>query len=193
MNTAFYSVCTFAYGLFSAVVHPFTVVGRENVPMEGKVIICANHQSAQDPMALATYVKRKIFFMAKKEAFSVRLFGKVLSALGAFPVARGENDINAIRTSFRLLKEEKALGIFPEGHRFTGGEMQAAQNGASMIALRSGAAVIPARISGNYKPFKRMRLIIGKPVELGDLNGKCDANTLSICSERIRKAIMELA
>lgn len=193
MNTALYSVCTFLYGAFSRIVHPFTVIGQENIPAEGKVIICANHQSAQDPMALATYIKRKIFFMAKKEVFSVKLFAKVISALGAFPVARGENDLGAIRTCFKLLKEEKALGIFPEGHRFTDGEMHAAQNGVSMIALRSGAKVVPVYINGNYAPFKKMRIVIGKSVDLGDLNGKCDASTLSVCSERIRKAITDLA
>ena len=193
MNTALYSVCTFLYGAFSAVVHPFTVVGEENIPMDGKLIICANHQSAQDPMALATYIKRKIFFMSKKEVFSFKPLGKIISALGAFPVARGENDLTAIRTCFKLLKEEKAIGIFPEGHRFTDGEVHAAQNGVSMIALRTGADVVPVFISGNYKPFRKMRIVIGKRIDISDLNGKCDAQTLSVCSERIRNAIKDLA
>lgn len=192
MNTALYSVCTFVYGLYSAIVHPFEVRGAENVPPEGKVIVCANHQSAQDPMVLATYIKRKIHFMAKKEVFSVKLFAKVISALGAFPVARGENDLAAIRTCFKLLNENKALGIFPEGKRFSDGEMHAAQNGVSMIALRTGAAVIPAYIEGSYKPFRKMRLVVGKPVDLSDLGGKCDAQTLNTCSTRIRDAIMAL-
>lgn len=192
MKPAVYAFCRFAYGVFSAVVHPVTAVGAENVPAEGKAIVCANHQSGQDPMILAVHIRRKIRFMAKKEIFSFKPLGWLMDAVGAFPVARGENDLNAIRTSFKLLNEGNVLGIFPEGKRFSDGEMHAAKNGVSMIALRSGAPVIPAYIVGNYKPFRRMRLVVGKPVDLSDLGGKCDAQTLNTCSTRIRDAIMAL-
>ena len=179
--------------MFSRIVHPFKVTGSENMPLEGKAILCANHQSLQDPMALATLIKRKMHFMAKKELFKVKLFSKVLSALGAFPVARGQNDLSAIRTSFKLLSEEKALGIFPEGTRFSDGEMHEAKSGVAMIALRTGAKVIPAYIVGNYKPFKKMTLNIGKSVDLSDLGGKCDAKSIQIASDRIREAMIKLA
>ncbi|MBR3928320.1 MAG: 1-acyl-sn-glycerol-3-phosphate acyltransferase [Clostridia bacterium] len=192
MNTAFYSVCTSLYYVFSQLVHPVKVTGGENMPLDGKAILCANHQSLQDPLVLATYVKRRMHFMAKKELFKNKLFGKVLSALGAFPVARGQNDLGAIRTAFKLLSEDEALGIFPEGTRFTDGEMHEAKNGVSMIALRTGAQVIPAYIIGNYKPFRKMRVVIGKRVDLSDLGGKCDANTMQIASERIRAAMISL-
>ncbi len=192
MNTAFYSVCTSLYYVFSQIVHPFKVTGRENMPLDGKAILCANHQSLQDPLVLATYVKRKMHFMAKKELFKVKLFGKILSALGAFPVARGQNDLGAIRTAFKLLGDDKALGIFPEGTRFSDGEMHEAKNGVAMIALRTGAKVVPAYIVGNYKPFKRMRLVIGKEVDLSDLGGKCDAKNIQCASDRIREAMISL-
>ncbi len=193
MNTAFYTLCTYVYRAFSQIVHPVKVVGGENMPPDGKAILCANHQSLQDPLVLATYVGRKMHFMAKKELFKVKLFGKVLSALGAFPVARGQNDLGAIRTSFKLLSEEKALGIFPEGTRFSDGEMHEAKNGVAMIALRTGAKVVPAYIIGNYKPFRRMTLNIGKSVDLSDFGGKCDAKTIQAASERIREAMIKLS
>jgi len=192
VNTAFYSVCTSLYYVFSQIVHPVRVIGRENMPESGKAILCANHQSLQDPLVLATYVKRRMHFMAKKELFQNKLFGKVLSALGAFPVARGQNDLGAIRTAFKLLAEDRALGIFPEGTRFSDGEMHEAKNGVAMIALRTGAKVIPAYIVGNYKPFKKMRIVIGKEVDLTDLGGKCDAQNMQIASGRIREAMISL-
>ena len=193
MNKAFYTLCTYIYGAFSLVVHPVRVNGRENMPSDGKAILCANHQSFQDPLLLATYVKRKMHFMAKKELFKVKLFSKVLTALGAFPVARGQNDLGAIRTSFKLLSEDKAIGIFPEGTRFSDGEMHEAKNGVAMIALRTGAKVVPAYIVGNYKPFKKMTLNIGQCVDLTDLGGKCDSKSIQIASERIREAMIKLS
>ena len=192
MNKAFYSVCTSLYYVFSQIVHPIRVTGRENMPETGKAILCANHQSFQDPLALATYLKRKMHFMAKKELFKVKIVAKLVSALGAFPVARGQNDLNAIRTAFKLLSEDKALGIFPEGTRFSDGEMHEAKNGVAMIALRTGAKVIPAYIIGNYRPFRKMRIVIGKEVDLTDLGGKCDAKSMQIASDRIREAMISL-
>ena len=134
MNRAFYNLCRGIYRVFSLVTHPVKVVGAENIPETGKAILCANHQSFQDPLLLATYLKRPMHFMAKKELFQNKLLAKIMDGLGAYPVARGENDLTAIRTSFKLLSEEKMLGIFPEGKRFHDGEMHALQSGVSMIA-----------------------------------------------------------
>lgn len=192
MNPAFYSVCTSLYYLFSQIVHPIKVIGRENMPETGKTILCANHQSFQDPLALASYLERKLHFMAKKELFDNKFLRKIMYALGAFPVARGQNDLGAIRTAFKFLSEEKALGIFPEGTRYSDGEMHEAKNGVAMIALRTGAKVIPAYIIGNYRPFKKMRIVIGKEVDLSDLGGRCDSKNMQIASDRIREAMILL-
>ena len=193
MNKGLYTFCRMLYGAFSTLVHPVKTFGKENIPGEGKVIVCANHQSLQDPLLMATYLNRYLHFMAKKELFKNKLFGKFLSALGAFPVARGENDLSAIRTSFKILAEDQAIGIFPEGTRFHDGEMHALQNGVAMMALRSGAPVIPAYIEGNYKLFRRMKLHVGKPVDFSDLGRKCDQETIKIASERIRENMLSLS
>jgi len=131
--------------------------------------------------------------MAKKELFKNKLFGKFLGALGAFPVARGENDLSAIRTSFKLLAEDKALGIFPEGTRFHDGEMHALQNGVAMLALRGKSPVVPAYIEGDYRLFRKMKLIVGEPVDLSDLGGKCDQETIAVVSARIREKMISLS
>ncbi|MBQ3078796.1 MAG: 1-acyl-sn-glycerol-3-phosphate acyltransferase [Clostridia bacterium] len=193
MRNWLYILLTTLYRAFCFVCHPIRVKGIENIPAEGPVIICANHQSAQDPFVLASYTKRGIRFMAKKELFRIFLVKSVCRKVGAFPVARGENDISAVRTSLQLLKNGEILGIFPEGHRYHDGEMHEAFNGVSLIALRSKAAVVPVYIGGNYALFRAMSLTIGKKVDLSEFGGKMDADTLEKTTEKIRGAIRRLA
>ena len=141
MNKTLCRALTAVYRAFCRVYHPVAVEGAGNLPKEGAAIVFANHQNLQDPLVLCSFLPRPIFFMAKKELFKNRLFARALDQLGAFPVARGELDMSAIRTSLSVLKNGEVLGIFPEGHRYTDGEIHAAGNGVSLIALRSGAPV----------------------------------------------------
>ena len=193
MNKALYNVLRCIYRAYSTLAHPVKVVGRENIPESGKMILCANHQSFEDPLLLATYQKRMLHFMAKKEIFKYKPLAWFFSSIGAFPVARGENDLSAIRTSFKILSENEALSIFPEGKRFKDGEMHAAKNGACMIALRTGAAVIPAYINGEYRFFRSMTLRIGAPLDFSDLGGKCDQAAIEKASVRLRDAMLALS
>ena len=180
------------YRLFAALFHPVRVIGRENMLREGPVILCANHVSLQDPMVLDVYLGRLIRFMAKKELFENRFMNRVMTWLGAFPVSRGESDLSAMRTSLKLLADGEVLGIFPEGHRYADGEMHAFGNGLALIALRSGAPVVPAYIQGNYRLFRRVMVTVGAPVALSDLGRRCDSKTLSAATERIQNAMRAL-
>lgn len=180
------------YRLFSALFHPVRVIGRENMVREGPVILCANHVSLQDPMVLDVYLGRLIRFMAKKELFENRFMNRIMTWLGAFPVSRGESDLSAMRTSLKLLADGEALGIFPEGHRYVDGEMHEFGNGLALIALRSGAPVVPAYIQGNYRLFRRVTVTVGAPVALSDLGRRCDSKTLCAATERIQNAMRAL-
>ena len=180
------------YRLFAMLFHPVRVIGRENMVREGSVILCANHVSLQDPMVLDVYLGRLIRFMAKKELFENRFMNRVMTWLGAFPVSRGESDLSAMRTSLKLLADGEALGIFPEGHRYVDGEMHEFGNGLALIALRSGAPVVPAYIQGSYRLFRRVTVTVGAPVALDDLGRRCDSRTLSAATERIQNAMRAL-
>jgi len=193
MKPWFYDFLAACYRTFSFFVHPVRVIGRENIPQEGPVILCANHQSMQDPFVLASYTKRKISFMTKKESFDNPILRMVLNGVGAFPVARGENDISAVRTALKVLKDGGVLGIFPEGHRYTDGQMHEAANGISLIALRSGAKVVPAYIEGNFKSFKRLTVHIGSPVSLEEFGRKLDHDTLSAATGKIMGEVKALS
>lgn len=119
-------------------------------------------------MTLALCVPdREIHFMGKKELFENKALGWIFRQVHGFPVDRGNMDMGAIRTAMGVLKEGETLGIFPEGTRSRTGHMLPLLGGASLLALKSGCDVVPIYIEGSYKPFHRMIVHVGRPVEMG--------------------------
>jgi len=100
------------------------VKGIDNIPKNGGLILASNHVSYLDPIVLGISIKRKIYFIAKKEAFNNFFGSLLLHNLNAFPVDRGKTDILAFKKAINILKEGKILGIFPEGTRSSNGELQ---------------------------------------------------------------------
>lgn len=145
------------------------LIGKENIPNEGPIILCCNHISNFDPPLLGSYLTRKINYMAKAELFNVPLFGTLLNKLGAFPVKRGLSDKQALRSGLAILKEGGALGLFPEGTRSKTGELGKGLGGAGFFALRSDAVVIPCAIIGPYKAFHKVKMVYGKPMNFATL------------------------
>lgn len=140
------------------------VYGIENIPTEGKMIICSNHVSMLDPITVAISVPRRIYFMAKKELFEKKFFGSLLEKLGAFPVDRDGSDLAAIRNSLKILKSENALGIFPEGTRIKKENIDNAKPGIAMISIKGKAPIIPIYVDTKYKLFSKVKVIVGKQI-----------------------------
>lgn len=168
---------------------PTEVVGNENIPVDGPCIICSNHQSFLDPLLLAWVVRKDIRFMAKKELFDSKLLGWLMRRLQAIPVDRGANDLNAIRASMTVLKNNEYLGIFPEGHRYTDGQLHEFQNGVSLLVTRSKAKVVPIMIHGNYRIFRKVRVVIGEPFEYSLTPGLNGSEQLNTCTRLIYERI----
>lgn len=131
------------------------VVSGDNLPSEGPVIVAANHLSHLDPPAVACASRRRLTFMARKSLFKNRVFGWLISSVGAFPVRRGEADTEAVRLSLRLLDEGRAVLMFPEGTRGDGKTLGTISSGIAMLASRSGAAVVPVGIVGTHDKLPR--------------------------------------
>ncbi|OZU90095.1 1-acyl-sn-glycerol-3-phosphate acyltransferase [Virgibacillus indicus] len=142
------------------------IIGKENVPKEGPVIICSNHISNLDPPVVGITSPRDIHFMAKGELFEKRFLGKLLLGIQAFPVRRGLSDRNALRKGLEILKNGETLGLFPEGTRSKTGEIGKPLAGAGFFALRSDAAIVPCVIIGPYKAFRRLTVIYGEPMDI---------------------------
>lgn len=169
------------------------VIGAENIPLKGKVIICSNHVSLLDPITVAISVPRRIYFMAKKELFENKILRKLLEKLGAFPVDRESADLAAVKNSLRILKNENALGIFPEGTRVDKENIDNAKPGVTMISIKGKAPIIPIYIDTRYKPFKQTKVIIGEPIALDEyFEKKLNMNNYYDLSKEVMSKIYSL-
>lgn len=146
------------------------VNGGEHLPPEGPVICVANHASLIDPIVMGCSLKRPVNFIAKEELFRVPVLNWIIRALGAFPVRRGTGDRGAIRSALEVLKNEKVLGIFPEGTRYRDNTIHPLQPGAALLALQTGACILPMLISGTHRmrflSFPKIKVVIGPPFSL---------------------------
>lgn len=129
--------------------------GVEHVPREGAVLIVANHSSVLDPTIVGAVAPRQLSFLAKAELFRIPLFGRLIRGVNARPLRREGADPSALRVALRMLEEERALLIFPEGTRGEEGVLRAPKPGAGMLAVLSGAPVVPAYIRGSGHAWPR--------------------------------------
>ncbi len=172
---------------------PADVSGLENVPETGGFILCANHLSARDAFYVAHCCpKRRLHYMAKIELFRFKPVGWFLRKLDAFPVDRGNNDLNAVRTALKLTADGHGLGIFPQGTRSRDNSRTPMLGGVSLIALRAKVPVIPCYIGGPYRIFRRTPVRFGKPVDFTDLGRRFDAETMKAATARIEDAVWSL-
>ncbi|WP_096200957.1 lysophospholipid acyltransferase family protein [Bacillus sp. FJAT-45350] len=169
------------------------VIGSDNIPKEGPVILCCNHISNLDPPFLGCFIERPINFMAKAELFDIPVLKGLLPKVGAFPVKRGMGDKQALRNGLAILKEDNMLGLFPEGTRSKDGELGKGLTGAGFFALRTNAVILPCAIIGPFKKFNKIKLVYGEPLdftEYRELKKSADEATEYIM-EGIRSLIEE--
>jgi 1-acyl-sn-glycerol-3-phosphate acyltransferase len=133
--------------------------GTEYVPAQGPVLLVANHSSLLDPPLVGGVAPRQLSFMAKAELFRVPLFGALIRRLNARPVRREGADAGALRTALRVLQEGGVLLMFPEGTRGPEGALREPKPGAAMLAVMSGAPVVPVFIQGSGRAWPRGRTL----------------------------------
>ncbi|MDQ6918968.1 MAG: 1-acyl-sn-glycerol-3-phosphate acyltransferase [Candidatus Dormibacteraeota bacterium] len=155
----------------------FTQLGRDRVPRQGPLLVCANHISTLDPPLVPAFLPRNdSWSMAKAEYFEKgRLQRWIFTAFHAFPVIRHSADRAAIRRAATILREGNVLVLYPEGTRITSGGLHRPEPGAGFIATLSGAPVLPVAITGSREVFgkgfklprrARLRLEWGEPFKI---------------------------
>jgi 1-acyl-sn-glycerol-3-phosphate acyltransferase len=128
--------------------------GQENFPLDGPVIIAANHVTNFDAFPLQFAVPRAICYMGKAELFDTPL-DPLLRVLCAFPVNRGEKDDWALRHARKVLVKGQTLGMFPEGTRSKGRGLAVAKTGTARMAIEMNCPIVPATVAGTDQVLKR--------------------------------------
>jgi cytidylate kinase len=131
--------------------------GTEHVPARGPLLLVANHSSVLDPPIVGGACPRQLTFLAKAELFAVPGFGRLIRALNARPVRREGADAAALRTALRVLEQGGALLVFPEGTRGDEGRLREPKPGAALLAVLSGAPVVPVFVRGTGRAWPRGR------------------------------------
>ena len=175
------------------------IVGIENLPRKGPLILASNHGSEADPAILMTTIPRRIVFLAKRELFQIPFFGPAYHLYGCIPVQRFKADLKALRQSEEALSRGEILGMFPEGTRSRSGQLGKAAPGTALLALRSGVPILPVALSGNASItlpgsiLKRtpVKIAIGKPFQLSPVD-RIHTSVVQEASETIMRNIATL-
>ncbi len=151
--------------------HGITIVGRENVP-EGGCLIVSNHVSYMDPTTVGWAVAREIYYLGRKTLFKPPFWSWFLPVCNVLPIDRDAHDVSGLRRIIKMLKDGHAVLLFPEGTRSDDGTIQPAEPGAGLVALKAGVPILPVRVFGTYESLSRhqkrlrlhpIRVVIGKP------------------------------
>ena len=177
--------------IFFAVVYRVKVIGTDNIPKDKKqpLIYCGNHRTYKDPPLIVVTAKRHVRFLAKEELKKNPLFAFLGVVFGGIYVKRDSKDVSALKTTLKALKNGESISLFPEGTRNGIEKGEKAKDGAAFFAVRTGAKVIPVGIKGGEKPFKKMTIKYGKPMDFSNRS----KDELDEITDEIMKEIIELS
>jgi len=206
MKTWFFHPGSTISGWLLGIVGGGRVEGIEKVPRQGPFLLVANHRSLADPpivgWAVGHKVGRIIHFMAKEEMRRWPIIGWLAEGSGVFFVRRGEGDRSAQRAALQLLAEGRPIAIFPEGTRSKDSTLGPPKPGAALLAIRSGAPLLPVAITGTERLFPghsrvphRTRVVvrIGPPFSLEHIpSGRIPRELLREGTDRIMHEIAAL-
>ena len=198
----FYWMSWLLLRLIMAIYAKVEVVGVENVPRRGGLIIVSNHLNNADPGLLGGFLRRRVVYMAKDEMFQWPVWGGYIRLIGAFPVRRFEADLKALRRAVQVIRRGQALVMFPEGTRSKTGSMDRGHPGTAMVALRAGAPILPVAITGTevvrlpsafFHPLRhiRIRVVVGQPFFLPSVR-RARADDFERCTDIIMGRIAAL-
>lgn len=183
---------------FFSLVHPCRLIGRENLPKDGG-LFCANHSSLNDPVCLmlALGSRYQLHAMAKAEFMNIPVLGWLLKKAGIFGIERGKSDVTAIKTAMRYLKNGENVLMFPEGTRIKEGvdkhgNESEAKAGAAMLAMRTGAPLVPVYIPTRKPWFRFTTVVIGEPYHLQAASAKVSAEEYRAVAEDLMERIYAL-
>ena len=147
--------------------------GLENVPATGAFVLAPVHRSNLDFALMSVLTKRRMRYMGKESLWKYPWFGRIIAAMGAYPVSRGTADREALRRTIEVLGEGDGLVLFPEGTRRSGPVVEELYEGAAFVASRAGVPIVPVGIGGTERSMPKgarfprpvkVRVIVGPPL-----------------------------
>lgn len=149
------------------------VRGAEKIPTQGAFVLAPVHRSNVDFALTSVVTRRPMRYMGKDSIWKVRLLGRFVSMLGAFPVHRGTADRDAVNASIRIVEGGSPLLLFPEGSRKEGPVVDELFDGVAYVAARTGVPIVPLGIGGSERMMpkgakllrpSKLVLVVGDPI-----------------------------
>ncbi len=172
----------------------FRSFGVQNMPEDGPVLVCANHQSHLDPVLVGMVFERRLNFVARKSLFRFAPLRWLIQYLDAIPIDREGMGLEGIKESIRRLRRDEAVLIFPEGTRTRNGELAALKPGFCALARRTKAALLPVAVEGAYQAwprnaktirFCRIQVRVGTPIRFDQYDSMDDQQLVAELHRRI--------
>jgi 1-acyl-sn-glycerol-3-phosphate acyltransferase len=181
------------------------VVGRENLPRRGPVILAANHRSFLDSIFIPLIVHRRVTFVAKAEYFDDAKTAWFFRSCGQIPIRRegGSASERALASATEVLRSGKVFGIYPEGTRTRDGLLHRGHTGAARLALGSNVPIVPVGLIGTDdvqpidsrlpKLFRRVTISFGEPIDPMRYAGRDDRMALREITDEVMYEIAQLS
>ena len=173
LDRAAYQTVRFIVTSFCRIWCRMSVEGREHLPATGAFVLAPVHRSILDTPIASGLTWRRMRFMGADKYWNSKPFGRLLSALGGFPVTRGTADREALKRCIALLEDGEPLVLFPEGERKSGVTVQPLFDGATYVAVKAGVPIVPVGIGGSERAMpkgarfirpRKIHVVIGAPI-----------------------------
>lgn len=180
--------------IYCKIVYRVKIIGKKNIPKNGAIIFCGNHRSYLDAPLMVATAGRHMYFMGKEELRKVPIFRFLGAVFGVIFVKRDAKDITSLKISLKHLKSGECIALFPEGTRNGIEKGEKVKNGVAYFALNSDAKIIPVGIKGGEKPFRKVYITYGKPMEFDEeKKNKRDKEVMEKVTDTIMDEIIELS
>jgi 1-acyl-sn-glycerol-3-phosphate acyltransferase len=162
----------FAYTVvgLELLLHRIRIEGRENIP-DGGCLIVSNHVSFMDPTTVGWAIAKEIYYLGRKSLFKPPFLSWFLPICNVLPIDREGHDIGGLRRIIKMLQSGESILLFPEGTRSPDGNLQPAEPGAALVAVKANVPILPVRVFGTFESlsksskrfrFHPIRVVIGK-------------------------------
>jgi 1-acyl-sn-glycerol-3-phosphate acyltransferase len=194
-NRLFYTCLRVLCRIIGVTFFSIRCLGRQHLPAQGPVLVCANHQSYFDPVIVGLTFNRRLNYLARQTLFRSQSFAWLIDVLGAIPINREGTGLAGLKEGLRRIKEGEMLLIFPEGTRTRDGSVGPFQPGFLMLARRGGVALLPVGLDGAYDAWPRnaslprlssVRVCVGEPLTADEVQQLDDGQLIGELERRVR-------